>query len=76
MASKNVTIRLDETTLRAMQKVAEMYGKSLNGVLRDAVDDYLQDVPSKPDFAERLIEIRRRDEEVFDRLAAAVPSRN
>jgi hypothetical protein len=71
MASKNVTIRLDEEKLLTIQKVAEMYETSLNGILRDAVDEYLREVPHRPGFEERLQATRRRHDQVFDSLEAA-----
>ncbi len=71
MASKNVTIRLDEHKLRTVQTVAEMYGTSLNGILRDALDDYLKGVSTRPDFQSRLDAARRRHDEIFNELAAA-----
>lgn len=71
MASKNVTIRLEEDTLRLMQGFASVYQTSLNALLKTAVDEYVEATVKKPDYPDAVAQAEARQKELFDSLRLA-----
>lgn len=55
MAKKNVSVRLNESTVRSLQQVGEITGKNLTGVLTEAIARYLgENVDTTASRIERL----------------------
>ena len=73
MATKAVSLRLDEMQISDIKSVAEVYNKSFTDIIRDAVDEYLPKMKNDPIYI-LTMNVEEVDDEENKLLTEAIES--
>jgi len=69
MKAKKFATQIDETTLEELRSYAKSTGRSISGVVSEAVEEYLNRARVRPAFRDAMSEVLDDHAELLDRLA-------
>ena len=69
MKAKKFATQIDEATLEDLRSYAKNTGRSISGVVSEAVEEYLKRVKVRPAFQNSMSEILDDHVELLERLA-------
>jgi predicted transcriptional regulator len=69
MAAKTMSLRLDEQQARALDAAAMAQETTVSKVVRDAIDERLEQLRNDKDFQARLTDALNRNREALELLA-------
>lgn len=69
MKAKKFATQIDETTLEELRSYAKSTGRSISGVVSEAVEEYLNRVKVRPAFRDAMSEILDDNAELLEALA-------
>ena len=69
MKAKKFATQIDETTLEELRSYAKSSGRSISGVVSEAVEEYLNRAKVRPAFRDAMNEILDDNSELLERLA-------
>lgn len=68
--SRAMTIRLTDVQHAALESIAATEGKTVSGVIREAIDGHIECRRQDPAFQARLVSYRANQEAIYRRLVA------
>ena len=71
MPDQLTSVRFDPDTLTALRMLADLHDTSVAAEIRAAVDRYIRDLTSAPDFKHRLAEAERKRRALVDQVLAS-----
>ena len=69
MKAKKFATQIDETTLEELRSYAKSTGRSISGVVSEAVEEYLNRAKVRPAFRDAMSEVLDDNAELLERLA-------
>ena len=69
MKAKKFATQIDETTLEELRSYAKSTGRSISGVVSEAVEEYLNRAKVRPAFQNAMNEVLDDHAELLERLA-------
>ena len=70
-ASIIVSVRMEETDLRKLQLIAQVYGQSVGALIREAVQRHTKTIARTKDFRTKATEVLRRNAEMLEEFLVA-----
>jgi hypothetical protein len=75
MPDQLTSVRFDQGTLTALRMLADLHDTNVAAEIRAAVERYIRDLTSDPNFDERLAEAERRRRARVDQVLASARSK-